>query len=40
MECPKCGSRKLGTGKQSGYAQVSSGGLSLGSNIKHTICTS
>lgn len=38
-ECPKCGAREFGTGKQAGYAKMSSGRFNLGSNIIHTICT-
>ncbi|ASK64241.1 transcription initiation factor TFIIIB [Virgibacillus phasianinus] len=39
IECPKCGGRDFGIGKQKGYAKMSSGRFNLGSNIIHRICT-
>jgi len=40
-ECPKCGCRELGQGKQDGYAVMNNANkmFGLGSKILHTICT-
>ncbi|WP_407691413.1 transcription initiation factor TFIIIB [Robertmurraya mangrovi] len=39
-ECPKCGGKELGIGKQSGYAVMyPDNKMSLGSNIEYVICT-
>lgn len=39
-ECPKCRSRELGIGKQSGYAAMyPKNKMSLGSDINYIICT-
>jgi rRNA maturation protein Nop10 len=38
--CPKCGSKELGRGKQSGHALMSSiDKISFGSPIEYVICT-
>ncbi|MGO0059872.1 transcription initiation factor TFIIIB [Brevibacillus fluminis] len=41
QQCPKCGSRELGKGKQSGYAAVvpQDGFFRIGASIIHVICT-
>lgn len=39
VTCPKCGGDEFGTGKQSGYAKMTSGKFNMGSNILHRICT-
>jgi len=40
-ECPKCGGKNLGKGKQSGYASLNHPRklLSFGSAIIHILCT-
>ncbi|MCM3586620.1 transcription initiation factor TFIIIB [Mesobacillus maritimus] len=39
-ECPKCGGKDIGFGKQSGYATMSTANkMSLGSNIEFVLCT-
>ncbi len=39
-ECPKCGSKELGKGKQNGYAAVQpQNKMSFGSDIYFIICT-
>ncbi|GEN52660.1 transcription initiation factor TFIIIB [Halobacillus faecis] len=41
-ECPKCGGRELGRGKQNGYAVMLpiNKAMSFGSEVEHIICTS
>ena len=40
VECPKCGSRELGKGKQSGYSAMHpTNKMSFGSTIEYLICT-
>jgi len=40
-ECPKCGGKELGKGKQSGYSVMyPAHKMSLGSDIEYIICTS
>ncbi|WP_064094136.1 hypothetical protein [Rossellomorea aquimaris] len=39
-ECPKCGGKELGLGKQTGYAVMAPvKKMSLGSNVEYVICT-
>lgn len=39
-ECPKCGEKKLGKGKQSGYGVMfPENKMSFGSDIEYLICT-
>lgn len=40
-ECPNCGCRELGKGKQDGYATMYNANkvFSMGSKIFHSICT-
>ncbi|MGE8000218.1 transcription initiation factor TFIIIB [Lysinibacillus sp. NPDC093190] len=39
-ECPKCGGKELGRGKQSGYATVyPDNKMSIGSAVEFIICT-
>lgn len=39
-ECPKCGGKELGRGKQNGYAVLQPYyKMSFGSEIEHIICT-
>lgn len=39
-ECPKCGEKELGKGRQNGYAAISpENKMSFGSTVEHIICT-
>ncbi|PYF01956.1 transcription initiation factor TFIIIB [Ureibacillus chungkukjangi] len=38
-ECPKCGGKELGKGKQSGYGAVHSYSTIIGVAVEHIICT-
>lgn len=38
-ECPKCGGKELGKGKQSGYGSVLPSNKVLGVGVEHIICT-
>lgn len=38
-ECPKCGEKELGKGKQSGNGAVYSDNTILGVAVEHIICT-
>ncbi|ETT86667.1 transcription initiation factor TFIIIB [Viridibacillus sp. FSL R5-0477] len=39
-ECPKCGGKELGKGKQNGYGAMFPGNkMSFGSDVEYIICT-
>lgn len=38
-ECPKCGEKELGKGKQTGYGSMSPKGKIVGSAVEYIVCT-